>query len=202
MATQERCAFLRNAVNKAVEQDGHAATAHPDVQSGLFRHRIRDQPVDEQAARQRLGASRGAWRKLYETLVGLGVAVELMTPQPGLPDLVFTANAGLMFHQRFFSSRFRHEVRRVRRRTSTPGSPPTASRSRPCRRGCSSREPAMRCSVARVLFAGYRIRSDVRGHQHIASVLHRQVLPLELINPYFYHLDTCFCPLAPGERCT
>ena len=33
------------------------------------------------------------WRKLYETLVGLGVTIELMTPQPGLPDLVFTANA-------------------------------------------------------------------------------------------------------------
>ena len=34
-----------------------------------------------------------------------------MTPQQGLPDLVFTANAGLMFGQRFFSSQFRHAVR-------------------------------------------------------------------------------------------
>jgi len=49
------------------------------------------------------------------------------------------------------------------------------------------------------LFAGYRIRSDVRGHQYLASVLGIQVLPLELVNPYYYHLDTCFCPLAPGE---
>ncbi len=39
----------------------------------------------------------GQWRKLYETLVGHGVTVELMTPQKGLPDLVFTANAGLVF---------------------------------------------------------------------------------------------------------
>ena len=23
-------------------------------------------------------------------------------------------------------------------------------------------------------------------------------LPVELVNPRFYHLDTCFCPLAPG----
>src|SRR5262249_57863970 len=49
------------------------------------------------------------------------------------------------------------------------------------------------------LFAGYRIRSDVRGHQHIAQQIGRQVLPVELVNPRFYHLDTCFCPLAPGE---
>ena len=25
-----------------------------------------------------------------------------------------------------------------------------------------------------------------------------RVIPLELIDPYYYHLDTCFCPLAPG----
>ncbi|MBY0228087.1 MAG: amidinotransferase, partial [Gemmataceae bacterium] len=49
------------------------------------------------------------------------------------------------------------------------------------------------------LFAGYRIRSDVHGHQHLGQALGCQVLPLELVNPYFYHLDTCFCPLAPGE---
>src|SRR5689334_1291923 len=51
------------------------------------------------------------WRNLYETLCDLGVEVELMTPQPGLPDLVFTANAGLVFGRQFYSSRFRHEVR-------------------------------------------------------------------------------------------
>jgi N-dimethylarginine dimethylaminohydrolase len=49
------------------------------------------------------------------------------------------------------------------------------------------------------LFAGYRIRSDVGGHHWLAGQLNLHVLPLELINPYFYHLDTCFCPLAPGE---
>ena len=27
----------------------------------------------------------------------------------------------------------------------------------------------------------------------------RHVLPVELIDPRFYHLDTCFCPLAPDE---
>src|SRR5262249_28740920 len=32
------------------------------------------------------------WGALVEVLRGLGVTVELMPPQPGLPDLVFTAN--------------------------------------------------------------------------------------------------------------
>src|SRR5947209_20560869 len=51
------------------------------------------------------------WHTLHETLRGLGVTVELMQPQKGLPDLVFTANAGLVFGPQFYSSRFRHEVR-------------------------------------------------------------------------------------------
>src|SRR5687768_5230374 len=55
--------------------------------------------------------ARQQWQELHDTLVQLGVKIELMTPQPGLPDLVFTANAGLMYGRRFFSSRFRHEVR-------------------------------------------------------------------------------------------
>src|SRR5947209_8380786 len=51
------------------------------------------------------------WHTLHETLRSLGVTCELMQPQPGLPDLVFTANAGLVFGDHFYSSQFRHEVR-------------------------------------------------------------------------------------------
>ena len=49
------------------------------------------------------------------------------------------------------------------------------------------------------LFAGYRTRSDATAHQWVGKSLGVRVLPLELVNPRFYHLDTCFCPLAPGE---
>ena len=49
------------------------------------------------------------------------------------------------------------------------------------------------------LFAGYRFRSDVRSHQWVAETLGVEVLPMELVDPRYYHLDTCFCPLAEGE---
>jgi len=143
--------------------------------------------------------ARSQWHKLYETLCGLGVQVELMTPQQGLPDLVFTANAGLIFGDRFFSSRFRHDVRA---RESPHFDAWFADKGftvehLPEGMYFEGAGDALFCGTT--LFAGYRIRSDVRGHQHLALVLRRQVLPLELINPSFYHLDTCFCPLAPGE---
>jgi N-dimethylarginine dimethylaminohydrolase len=139
------------------------------------------------------------WNGLYEALLGLGVKVELMKPQPNLPDLVFTANAGLVFGRRFFSSRFRHEVRA----RETPyfdqwfAEHGFMVETLPAGLFFEGAGDALFCGTT--LFAGYRIRSDVRGHQFIGKTLNRLVLALELINPRFYHLDTCFCPLAPGE---
>ena len=123
-----------------------------------------------------------------------------MTPQPGLPDLVFTANAGLVFHETFLSSRFRHEVRArespLLRRVVRAN---TASRSSTCRRACSTKGPATPSSAARrssPATAPARTPPRISGSARRFGV---RVLPLELVNPRFYHLDTCFCPLAPGE---
>jgi N-dimethylarginine dimethylaminohydrolase len=143
--------------------------------------------------------ARAQWQTLRDALTGLGVQIETMTPQPGLPDLVFTANAGLVYHRRFFSSRFRHEVRA----RETPhfdawfAAQGFTVEHLPADMYFEGAGDALFCGET--LYAGYRIRSDVQGHQHLAKLLGIQVLPLELVSGYFYHLDTCFCPLAPGE---
>ncbi len=51
------------------------------------------------------------WRALHRSLLDLNVAVELIEPVKGLPDLVFTANCGLVYENLFISSRFRFGVR-------------------------------------------------------------------------------------------
>lgn len=149
-----------------------------------------------------LGAVRSVafrqWTTLRDTLLGLGADVKTLTPRPGLPDLVFTANAGLIFHKTFLSARFRHEVR-------AKESPvfdawfaengfdvehmPEAS----FHEGAGD---ALFCGAT--LFAGYRTRSDAQAHQWVGKRFGVRVLPLELVNARFYHLDTCFCPLADG----
>lgn len=139
------------------------------------------------------------WRNLYSTLGSLGVSIELLAPHKGLPDLVFTANAGLVYQDKFFSSRFRHEVRA---RESPVFDEWFAAHAftvehLPQDMYFEGAGDALFCGPS--LFAGYRIRSDVHGHQYLGKVLNCQVLPLELIDTRFYHLDTCFCPLAPGE---
>ncbi len=143
--------------------------------------------------------ARGQWQKLHDIVVGLGAAVELLAPQPGLPDLVFTANAGLVFRRRFFSSRFRHEVRARETPTFEAWFAAQGYTVEHLPEGVYFEGAGDALFCGRTLFAGYRIRSDALGHQWLGQALGRLVLPLELVNPSFYHLDTCFCPLAPGE---
>jgi N-dimethylarginine dimethylaminohydrolase len=138
------------------------------------------------------------WQTLKDTLAGLGAQIEVMQPQPGLPDLVFTANAGLMFKNQFFSSQFKHEVRA---KESPHFDAALAGMGFevhhwPAGMYHEGAGDALFCGDA--LFAGYRTRSDAQAHQWVAQQVGVQVLPVELVSTRFYHLDTCFCPLAPG----
>src|ERR1051325_7470630 len=56
--------------------------------------------------------ARAQWQQLHDTLRGLGCEIELVAPQPNLPDMVFTANAGLVVGRRFIRSNFRFKERR------------------------------------------------------------------------------------------
>ena len=152
----------------------------------------RSRPADQEKAKKQ-------WKNLHDTLVSLGVKVSLIAPQKGLPDLVFTANAGLMFYQRFISSRFKHGER--------AGETPFFDAWFQANGYTVEHLPedlffegagdALFCGP--ILFAGYRFRSDALAQQEVGRMINKRVLPLELVNPRFYHLDTCFCPLSPGE---
>ncbi len=144
--------------------------------------------------------SLGQWGSLRAVLSDLGVQVETLTPVAGLPDLVFTANAGLIYHNIFVSSRFRFGVRQgetphfERWARENGFEVVTLPGENSFFEGAGD---ALFCGET--LFAGYRFRSDVRSHHWVANRLGVEVLPMELVDPRFYHLDTCFCPLAPGE---
>jgi len=139
------------------------------------------------------------WKGLVAILTQLGVEVELLKPAAGLPDLVFTANAALIYERRAILSHFRHPQRQ--------GEEPLCAawfkqhgftvELLPEGRFFEGAGDALFCG--QTLIAGYRIRSDVRSQQLVGELTHHEVIPLELIDEHYYHLDTCFCPLAPGE---
>ncbi len=151
----------------------------------------RRQPADTALAGEQ-------WQNLTEILRDAGAELEFLEPVAGLPDLVFTANAGLVWEDRVFLSRFRHPERQGEEEVDAAWFAGQGFRVErlPPELYFEGAGDALFCGET--LFAGYRIRSDIRSHQHVAGALGRRVIPLELVDPYYYHLDTCFCPLAPG----
>ncbi|MFZ3240059.1 MAG: amidinotransferase, partial [Pseudolabrys sp.] len=51
------------------------------------------------------------WQGLYRALCAGGASVELVEPQDGLPDLVFTANSAVVLDGKALLARFRHSER-------------------------------------------------------------------------------------------
>lgn len=143
--------------------------------------------------------ARSQWSSLRDTLQSLGCHIELLRPEPNLPDLVFTANAGLVVGNRFFSSHFRFPERQGEEEHFDHWFNKHGYEliRLPSDLYFEGEGDALFCGD--VLFCGYRFRSDIRSHRHLAEILGRLVLSIELIQDRFYHLDTCFCPLPDGS---
>ena len=144
--------------------------------------------------------AREEWNAYHKLLTEkLKVQVELLKPVEGLPDMVFTANGGLVWDHNFIVSNFRYEVRRVEaahfeewfrhRGFNVTRLPPELY--------FEGEGDLLRCSDT--WFAGYHIRSDILAHHKVADIIEQEILSLELTDDWFYHLDTCFCPLGNGR---
>jgi N-dimethylarginine dimethylaminohydrolase len=137
------------------------------------------------------------WNGLREQIELAGARVSLLEPVNGLPDLVFTANAAMIFRTRAIISHFRHSQRQgeepLNRRWLTQRGFEVVDP--PANFSFEGAGDALFCGDT--LYAGYRMRSDVAGHQAIGKMLGVRVIPVELVDPRYYHLDTCFCPLTP-----
>ncbi len=136
------------------------------------------------------------WQGLHQCLKDTGAKISQLTPIDGLPDMVFTANAAVIFRKRVVLARFKHQQRQgeethFQQWFEANGWQVQQSPGDFAFEGAGD---ALFCGET--LFAGYRMRSDAGGHQKIGEMLGVRVLPLELIDPYYYHLDTCFCPLS------
>ncbi|QDU07515.1 N(G),N(G)-dimethylarginine dimethylaminohydrolase [Gimesia aquarii] len=152
----------------------------------------RSQQSDPEVARQQ-------WESLYQVLNSLNARIELLTPVKGLPDLVFTANAGLIWKERVFLALFRHEARQGETPVDQEWFQDAGFETieMPDDYFFEGAGDALFCGET--LFAGYLIRSDVRAMQWVAEKMNCRVIPLQLVDDFYYHLDTCFCPLSETE---
>lgn len=135
--------------------------------------------------------------RVFET--ELNVVLERMTPVAGLPDLVFTANAGLVVGNTAVVSHFRFPERQEEEAHFHKWF-------RMHDYDVATLEQELYFEGAGDVlgfpdcwFGGYQQRSDIRVFPLLSARFRREIIPLELTDSRFYHLDTCFCPLSGGE---
>jgi ornithine--oxo-acid transaminase len=141
------------------------------------------------------------WRRLH-AVVSAHAEVLLVAPQPGLPDMVFTANAGLVRDGVAALSRFRcversGEEAHFRQWFLEAG---LEVREMPADVPFEGEGDALFTPDAARLWAGYGWRTAESSHPCLQDLWPTcEIVPLRLTDPRFYHLDTCFAPLANGE---
>lgn len=136
------------------------------------------------------------WQALYQLLTKrLRLTVHLMPPRPRVPDLVFTANAGLIVKRLCIRSNFRYPQRQREEPIIERYFRQRGYRIARLPRQFNFEGEGDALFAGSTLLLGFRFRSDAAAHEHLSGLLDREVLPVELIDRRFYHLDTCFCPL-------
>lgn len=133
------------------------------------------------------------WDALRRTYLDLGHRVDLLTPMPGLPDMVYAANGATVVDGTVLAARFRHPQRAGE-----------AVAHATWFRGAAARvvEPEFvnegegdLLVVGDLILAGHGFRTDPRAHAEAARVFGREVVSLELVDPRYYHLDTAVAVL-------
>jgi N-dimethylarginine dimethylaminohydrolase len=139
--------------------------------------------------------AREQWKSLVGVLENLGVDVWKVPQKKGCPDMVFTANAGIVHGKTFIPSHFRYKERQAETPAFVSYFRKKKYRIDDVTRGVYFEGEGDLLSYRDILIGGFRYRSEMAAHEKVSAALKRRLITLELAQPHFYHLDTCFFPL-------
>src|SRR3954452_17675155 len=135
------------------------------------------------------------WQQLVSVLREAGAEIELMEPHEDVPDLVFTANAGIVNGTQFVPSRFRHPERQAETPFDVEWFTSRGWKIDELPLGVSHEGAGDALPFGGVLVSGYRFRSDAAAHAYLSRLTGAAVRSVELVDERLYHLDITFCPL-------
>ncbi|MCM0676481.1 arginine deiminase-related protein [Micromonospora phytophila] len=141
------------------------------------------------------------WDRLRETLVGLGHEVHLLTPERGLPDMVFAANGAFVVDGTVYGAQFKHEQRAAeaaahRAFYESQGWRFIAPSETNEGEGDFAYLPEAHGGL---VLAGHGFRTELPAHAEAQEALGRPVVSLRLVDPRFYHLDVALASIDDGN---
>ena len=136
------------------------------------------------------------WSALVAGYRAAGHRVELLEPVEGLPDLVFAANGAIVVDGHVLQARFANPQRAAEAALHGAWHVRRSGRGDAVTQPSAVNEAEGDFAVLsdRVL-AGYGFRTTREAHAELARLTGRQVLSLELTDPYYYHLDVALTVL-------
>jgi N-dimethylarginine dimethylaminohydrolase len=139
------------------------------------------------------------WNDLFNVLKKHG-EVDLLPATPGLPDLVFTANAAVVRGRTAVLSSFLYEERQPEEPHFQSWLAENGFEVHKLPRDVSfeGAGDALFDAKNNRLWFGHGVRSSLSALPYLERILDVQVQPLSLLQTRYYHLDTCFCPLEGG----
>lgn len=140
------------------------------------------------------------WKNLYHHLQRIA-DIRLIHGRPGSPDMVFVGHGALVQHGMAAVSSFAHPQRQteephLRRWFQEAG---FLVWDTPRETAFEGEGDAMFNAAGDHLWAAHGLRTCRQSHRHVADAWHTPVTSLHLVDPRFYHLDTCFAPLSGGH---
>jgi N-dimethylarginine dimethylaminohydrolase/methylmalonyl-CoA mutase cobalamin-binding subunit len=133
------------------------------------------------------------WQRIHDVFVDLGHAVELISPLPGLPDMVFAANGATVVDGRALVARFRYDERAAESAAYLDW---FAMRGYESRQAMWTNEGEGDFLMANGwLLAGNGFRTERGAHAESEEFFGHPVIGLNLVNDNFYHLDTALAVL-------
>jgi N-dimethylarginine dimethylaminohydrolase len=129
------------------------------------------------------------WEGLRLAYLDHGHEVRVVDDEPGLPDMVFAANAGVAIGDKALISRFTFPERQ--RESIAYGKWFSENAYATVTEAFDANEgEGDILHVGELLFAGTGFRTSLAAHQEVREFFGKQVVSLELVDPRFYHLDT------------
>ncbi len=146
-----------------------------------------------------LDRARQQWDELRSKLSEFADIVT-MDAQPELPDMVFTANAGVVYGNKAIASHFMPQERRPEEQYFKKWFGENGFELLDLDEKIGF-EGAGDCLVDRGgpwLWTGHGFRTEIEAHAEIGKFFDTEVVSIRLTDERFYHIDTCFCPLSDG----
>jgi N-dimethylarginine dimethylaminohydrolase len=145
------------------------------------------------------------WESLRSVFLKLGVTLHEAQSQPGLPDMVFCANQCLPYvttageHRAILSNMAndirQREVPAIQETLEQLGYKIDRLPARTTSTLFEGMGDALWLPGHRVLLGGYGHRTSRQIYSLISELTSATAIIFELVNPRFYHLDTCLCIL-------